>query len=785
MKKNLIVIALFLLSTIARAQDAPRLPTGLLLSPAGNSFDVGNMPLAVIASPKRDRLILSLNGWRERAIQVLDPAGKVLQTLPQTGAFLGLAFSKDGKSLYASGGNEDTIYHYRWKDGTATFLDKIVLENRKAEEDSKRYPAGIAADKKFLYVAENLSDTVAVIDLKHGAVLSRYPVDHFPYGVVVGKHDYVYITSWGASTICRFKTDSKGKLLGPERLTVGRDPSAILQNHDGSRLFVASASTNRIFVVDTNSFRVIATLKDSPPAGPDQGSTPNALALSDDKKRLYVAEADNNAVAVFSLSRNTADVSSASGNDELIGRIPVGWYPTALYCDRNHLYVVNGKGHGAGPNPEASQPTVRPKNSTGYTLGQLNGTVTVIPANLASDQMESNTKQVWNLNGWDVSKPASSYPPFEHVLYIIKENRTYDQVLADLPDGDGDPSLLFFPRDISPNHHALAERFGLFDRFFVNAEVSAQGHQWSTAAYVTDYTEKTAPLVYADQRPELDEQDEVDSALGYIWGLAAQKGLQLRDYGEYAGLSADGKTYEARQKSLGPFVDPNYPSFDMDIPDQVRADEWIVELNKYAEQGNFPALEIMHLPMDHTAGLRAGKKTPKACMADNDLALGRIVEALSKSPFWGNTVVFVLEDDAQDGPDHVDSHRSVLLVISAYNRPGTIHRFVNTTDVLASIESILGLGALSQFDFYGRPLADVFGTEPDLTPYTALPSTQKLDELNVQSPTADRSLDLDLQQEDRSDDTLFNEILWAAMKGENTPYPGSKHISLLDLHREK
>src|SRR5262249_13470037 len=233
----LIAIAATLFSSTVRAEEAPRLPTGLRLNPAGKSADVGNMPLAVITSPKGDRLILSLNGWRERAIQVVDLEGQVLQKLPQGGAFLGLAFSHDGKSLYTSGGNEDTIYHYSWKDGAAAFVDKIVLENHKPEEDSKRYPSGIAADKKFLYVAENISDTLAVIDLKHGTILNRYPVDHFPYGVLVGKHGYVYVSSWGASTICRFKADSKGRLLGPERLTVGRDPSALLLNNDGTRLF--------------------------------------------------------------------------------------------------------------------------------------------------------------------------------------------------------------------------------------------------------------------------------------------------------------------------------------------------------------------------------------------------------------------------------------------------------------------------------------------------------------------------------------------------------------------
>ncbi|MGH7622145.1 MAG: alkaline phosphatase family protein, partial [Gemmatimonadaceae bacterium] len=316
----------------------------------------------------------------------------------------------------------------------------------------------------------------------------------------------------------------------------------------------------------------------------------------------------------------------------------------------------------------------------GYTLGQLEGTITVVPE--ADDaRLPSFSARVARANGWDAPRATpSKYPPFEHVIYIIKENRTYDQVLGDLRQADGDTSLLFFPRAVSPNHHALAERFGIFDRFFVNAEVSAQGHPWSTAAYVTDYTEKTTPDIYRGKRPEPGDKQEVDDpANGYIWDEVAKKGLWMRDYGEWAEPvpRADGdtsaETYQSQSASLEPFTSSTYPPFDLTIEDQRRVDAWLAEFAEHKRTGHMPAFELMHLPGDHTAGGRAGARTPRAYMADNDLALGRLIEALSHSQFWKSTVVFVLEDDAQDGPDHVDSHRSVMLTMSAWNRGGVYH----------------------------------------------------------------------------------------------------------------
>ncbi len=771
------------------------LPTGVRLDPAGHSFAVGNMPLAMVPSPEGDRLLLSLNGWRQQGLQVVEPdTGRIIQTLSRPGAFLGLAFSNDGRTLYASGGNEDVIYRYAWRDKQATLIDSIVLAEKEPKKGGTRYPAGIALsrDGKKLYVAENLADSLAVVDLDSNRVVQRLKTDPYPYTVITAPGGKAYVSAWGGNTVSVFASDRAGSLKERGKILIGRHPSTLLLNHIGSRLFVASASTNCIAVVDTKRARVLTRLLDPPPSGPNQGSTPNALALSVDGSLLYVAEADNNAVAVFHLSAQIAGVSTARGANRLIGRIPVEWYPTALLMAKDDLFVINGKGKGTKPNPTQVQADAKlPDDSESYVLGQLNGTITALPASINTGALIRFTRRVAKANNWNRPvKSIARYPPFKHVIYIIKENRTYDQIMGDLPQGDGDTSLLFFPRAVSANHHALAERFGLFDRFFVNAEVSSQGHVWSTAAYVTDYGEKTIPSGYSFRRDPNDRGDVDEPSSGYLWNAAIRKRLTLRNYGEFAEpLPRKSKNepvrYHALKPALDPYTSPDYPSFDMKISDQVRAEVWLREFQQFVRQGNFPALEIMHLPGDHTSGERPGSPTPKAHMADNDLALGRMVEAVSKSPYWKDTVFFVLEDDAQDGPDHVDSHRSVLLVVSAYNRTGTIHRFVNTTDVFATVEEILGLGALSQFDYYGRPLRDIFDAQPDLRPYVALRSEQPLNELNpANGANAEASFELNLDRVDAADEALFNRILWSAIKGRQ-PYPGTKRMSSLEVTRAR
>jgi YVTN family beta-propeller protein len=768
------------------------------------------MPLAMTLAPGGQQIVVLLNGWREQGVQILDRrTGQVVQTLLQPAAFLGLAFSPDGRSLYTSGGNQDVVYRYDWSGGRATLADSFALAVKQPNRSGRSYPAGIAVsrDGTHLYVAENLYDSLAVVDLSTKQVVQRFGTERYPYGVAVAQDGRVFASAWGGNTVSVFSPNADGSLQANGSVQVARHPSALVLSADGSRLFVASGSTDRVAVVDTRAMRVVAELRDAPPAGPGEGSTPNALALDAAGTRLFVAEADNNAIGVFDLSATTSGIASATGRDSLVGRVPVEWYPTAVVAAGDTLIVANGKGRATAPNRDYPQPgtgvhTTLPRT---YTLGQLTGSVLVAPVVRASGaELAGLTQRVERANGWrDVTRDAA-YPPFEHVVYIIKENRTYDQVLGDMTQGDGDTTLLFFPRANSPNHHALADRFGLFDRFFVNAEVSPDGHNWSTAAYATDYLEKTVPSNYSDRGRTYDyegtnrnrvpseqgAEDAAEPASGYLWDLVQRKGLTLRNYGEFVipERANPNASMPAGYRGVKPFLAANtnrdYPPFDMDITDQHRADIWLEEFKEYVQRGTMPALMIVRLPRDHTVGARAGAPTPQAYMADNDLALGRIVEAISKSPFWRNTLIVVLEDDAQNGPDHVDSHRSVLLTISAYSRGGVIHRFTNTTDVLATMEEVLGLDALSQFDHYGRPLREIWTKEPDLRPYTALVPSVSLDARNPSRGRGAReSAKLDFEFEDVADEVTFNRILWRAIKGDTVPYPGTNRMSALEWKR--
>ena len=777
---------------------------GVRLDPAAPQATVGPMPLTMRVAPEGDRVVLSLSGYRKQGIQVVDAvSGRVLQDLPQASAFVGLVFSADGRSLYSSGGNGDVVYRYKWEAGRATLDDSLVLAAKAPRADGRRYPAGLAlsTDGRMLYVAENLGDSLAVVDIAAHSVLQRFPTGRYPYDVVVDKQGTVYVSTWGGNTVCIFHETTNGWLDPGKCLDVARHPSTLALNADGSRLFVASGSTDHIAVLDTKTERVISRLLDPPPAGPNEGATPNALALSADGTRLFVAEADANAVGVFNLAAATANVAAAHGDDKLAGRVPTGWYPTSLVQLGDAVIVASGKGKGSVANPRGPNPAVGRTDQ--YSLNLLSGGLMRIPLMQTSGSaLVQFTDRVVAANGWKDASRQHRYPPFEHVIYMIKENRTYDQVLGDDKQGDGDSSLIFFPRAISANHHAIADRFGLFDRFFVNAEVSPDGHNWSTAAYATDYLEKTVPSNYSGRGRTYDyegtnrgfgpnhipDDDVAEPASGYLWNLAEKKGITFRNYGEFVVTTGPRSPdslppgYRGNKPFLRTHTNPLYPGFELTIRDQHRADVWIAEFQQFVQSGNMPALELIRLPNDHTSGAMAGRPTPRAAFADNDLALGRMIEALSKSPFWKNTVVFVLEDDAQNGADHVDMHRSPMFVISAYSRPGVVHRFANTTDVLRTIEEILGLQSMSQYDYFGRPLRDIWADSPDLRPYTALTPAQSLNEMNARGTQGARESEkLDLSTEDAADEALFNRILWRTIKGPDVPYPQVHRASAREL----
>ncbi|MFZ1918960.1 MAG: bifunctional YncE family protein/alkaline phosphatase family protein [Terriglobales bacterium] len=746
------------------------LPTGVRLDPAGDAVDLGSLPINLVVAPERDKAVVVLSGWREQGVQVVDlKTRKVTQTLLQDGAFYGAAFSPDGHQFYVSGGNTDMLFVYSWKDGAATLANKFELAKAKTEDGTgTSYPAGVAVAPtgKFIYVAENVGDRLAVVNAATGEIAQRFPTDHYPYSVALTADGKVFVSAWGGSTVSQFRVLADGTLAYLGRIEVGWHPSALAVK--GTKLYVTLAGSDRVAIVDTNLRKVASYLHDTAPGAPAEGSTPNAVSFSSDSKRLFVAEADNNAVAVF-------DVVSG----KLLGRVPTDWYPTAIAEANGDMLVLSGKGHGTHSNPDGPVPLTNwpDGNPKAYTLGQLNGSLRVLPSAIATTQLAAFTQRVAAANNWQQKATARRYPPFHHVVYIIKENRTYDQVLGDMKEGDGDASLVYFPdTSITPNHHQLARRFGLFDRFFVNGECSSLGHIWSTAAYVTNYGEKVVPSAYAGKHADMDGEESDQPERGFLWTLAIRDGITFRDYGE---MVKGNPGWPVTQPDLGADVNPDYIPFDLVTQDQKRADVWIAELQRYARDGNMPQLEVVWLPMDHLAAGRPGKCTPRACMADNDLALGRIVQALSHSPYWKDTVIFVVEDDTQAGPDHADSHRGPFYAMSAYNRPGTVHRFINTTDVIAAIEDILGMGRLSKFDYFSRSLADIFAPTADLMPYDPIIPTQDLNEKNPEKTAAARmSEGLDLSAPDRVDDQVYNRILWLMLKGDVPPPVVRNHGAL-------
>ena len=411
----------------AATYTAP-LSTGVRLDAIGDAIDLGSMPLAMALAPGGDKLAVVLSGWREQGVQIVDlKSRQVVQTLTQPAAFLGIGFSRDGSELFVSGGNEDSIFCYSWRDGTATLGKKIVLVEKAPEKPGSRYPAGLAVSRtgNYLYVAENVGDSLAVVDLATAKVVQRFPTDHYPYAVEAAANGKVYVSAWAADTVAEFQTKPDGLLTPLGKLKVGPRPSALLSNRTGSRLFAALAGTDQIAVVDTARATVLRYLSDAAPAGPAEGSTPNALALSHDETQLFVAEADNNAVAVFDVSEkqvsenHMSEKRSGTAPSRLKGRIPTDWYPTAILDAGGQLLVLNGKGHGSHANPDGPIPGEGIKRPLGYDLGQLNGTLRSSPDQVSSTALADYSRRVAEANNWQAVRPRKRYPPFKHVVYII------------------------------------------------------------------------------------------------------------------------------------------------------------------------------------------------------------------------------------------------------------------------------------------------------------------------------------------------------------------------------
>ncbi|HTE28471.1 bifunctional YncE family protein/alkaline phosphatase family protein, partial [Flavitalea sp.] len=581
-----------------------------------------------------------------------------------------------------------------------------------------------------------------------------------------------------------------------KELTVNLHPSGMTFSQDSTELYVANANSDLVSVINTKSDKVIRTISTKPMQELPFGSAPNALTLSADGKTLYVANAGNNVLAVIDLSTG-----------KVKGLIPTGWYPSAVILSDNgrELIVANTKGVGS------RQTGNRPN---GHSVTDQLGSVSFITVPDKSTLETYTIKAATNMRLPGIARsipleqvkeklvPVPTRPGeksvFKHVIYIVKENRTYDQVLGDMPQGNGDSTLCQFGRKISPNHHSLAEQFVLLDNMYCNGVKSAEGHQWTSQGYVTDYLEKAFPD-FARSYPWSGDDPLVFASSGFIWDNVIKSGLKFRTYGEFVQdkVTPENATWmdiykdykegtgkikihaSARLHTIRPYVCPTYTGSPRTINDQYKATEFIKELNAFEKNDSFPNFMIMSLPNDHTSATQEDFPTPRAMVADNDLALGRIVEAVSKSKFWKETVIFVIEDDAQNGLDHVDGRRTISFCISPYTkRKSVVSTLYNQNSILRTIQLILGVAPMSQFDLIATPMVDCFTSEPDFTPYKVLPNLIPLDEMNPKLTTlsgkqkywAEKSMEMNLAIDEADEDTL-NLILWHSVKGYDTPYP--------------
>lgn len=747
-------------------------PHDWTLTPAGNQVTLGDFPMGGAVSPDGKYLVVSNDGQGTQSLQVIDVAKQqVIQTLsyehPEA-LYLGVAFSPDGKTVYASAGGNNKIRVFQFSSGTLTEQSPIMMKD---DNNTDFYPGGLSVspDGKSLYVANNMNNSASQIDLVSGQIVKTTSVGKNPYAALLS-HDgkTLYVSNWGTSTVTVLNASD---MSIRKTINVGLHPNALAENPVSGLLYVTNSDSDTLSVIDPAREEVAQTISLAPFLGAMTGSTPDALSVSADGKTLYVANAGNNDVAVVNLT------DEKNGNHIVVkGVIPTAWYPTGVYAsgDGRKLIVLNAKGLGAGPNTNGQ-----------YIGNMIKGTASFIPVP-DDQQLHQYTKQVTDNNtvhGTDSGGAGNPIPrngnhtsPIKHVIYVIKENRTYDQVFGDMGKGNGDPSLTMFGKDITPNIHKLANQFVLLDNFYADAEVSTQGHNWSTAAEANDYVEKNWLADYSGRNRGYDFEGTNDATYpqaGFLWNDAARSGVSYKDYGEFMNYDASTKTWKPTDPSMGSNYDPNYPGWNLNISDQTRMNEWLKEFKTYETNGNLPQMEIVRLPNDHTAGTKPGVLTPQAMVAQNDYALGQLVDAVSHSKDWKDTAIFVTEDDAQNGLDHVDAHRTESLVISPYTQTGAVDStFYDTTSMIRSIELILGMHPMTQFDASAIPMLNAFTNHPKLTPYTVEQPTYPTDTMNGQNaPMAAASQKMDFSQEDLVSGDKLTRVLWAATKG-NKPYPG-------------
>src|SRR4051812_25349784 len=758
------------------------LPNGWRIQPAGRHLRVGDMPLNVVQTPDSRYLIVTSNGLARPSFSVVDIASwSIKSTMALDHAWYGLVWHPDGSRLYSAGAGQNNVQEFNYANGVVTRARVFALPA--AVGQSFAGGLAISPDGQTLYVTRVFAQTVSAIDLASGTVTRTAALPAEPYSNVVsadGKR--LYVSLWGGARVQVYMLPS---LVLLEELNTGEHPNALVLSRDGQRLFVACGNSSSVWVFDTFSGEALEQISMSLLPDAPHTSTPNSLALSPDGQTLLVSNADSNAVAVV-------DVGNA-GRSFVNGFVPTGWYPTGAIFgnDGKQVFILSGKGLVSA---------AKPFDDDSQAVARLQGAVSVLPA---PDRvtLADYTRRVLAVTpytdairmnptvpvGSPIPRVVGGSSPIKHVFYIIRENRTYDSILGDMKQGNGDPALTLFGAAITPNAHALASQFVLFDNFYVDADVSYDGHAFSTAAYATDVIQKLWQTYYANRggvylsegtgfmRNAFGNLSAPEG--GYIWDYAQRARVSVRSYGEFVQNTAKSAAGDVVAIEAVPglknLIAPSFAGFDLEITDQKRVDTWLQEFNGFVQNNNLPQLSILHLGNDHTRGTAPGAFTPRAMIADNDLALGRVVETIASSPFWKDSAIFIVEDDAQSGPDHVDSHRSVALVASPFAKRGFVdHTFYSTSGLLRSMELILGLPPMSTYDAAATPMFNAFQATPDLSVYRRLTPNVALDEKNPASAigaTASRAMnwsDADLTPEEP-----LNEIIWHSIKGPDVPMP--------------
>jgi YVTN family beta-propeller protein len=782
------------------------LPNGWTITPAGKHVSLTDLPLNILPLPGGKHALVATSGFNKHQLSLIDLTTQAIvdqQTVRQS--WFGLALSAKADTVWWSGGGYGQLHTFSLNDGKLkrTSPDEPVVKGKKKLPTKDGFRSGLCLDAQagVLYSLNINHGTIRAVDVKTGEALPACPCGGRPYDVVLARNRaQLFVSDWAGRAVLALDPQTLRVIA---TIPVGDHPNQLATHPHDDRLFVACASKNCVSVIDTKRGIVTETVYTALFPKAPEGSTPDALAVAPDGKTLYVANADNNCIAVIDIRE--------SDRSQVVGFIPTGWYPTsvAVTPDGKSLLVGVGKGLQTKANPIAKDKLARPKGADDEADGgrklpfpyigtTLSGALSIIPLpgeKQLSKWLAEHTATVYRncpysdalLTGVpDQRKTAiptrvGDNSPIKYVIYVIRENRTYDQVFGDIKDGNGDPALVMFGEQVTPNAHKLAREFVLLDNLYCNGQCSRDGHPWSTMAYHTDYIARDWHLTYS-RRLGVDDDEAgnlSNGPSGYLWDACARTGVSYRSYGEYGKrVSKDdgGAKMEARVPGLVGHICPDYGVARVKgqkVRDTDNVETFLKEYRAFENAGTMPRFIVMSLGEDHTTGTTPGTFTPQACVASNDLALGRLVEAVSRSPLWPQTAIFVIEDDAQNGPDHVDAHRTVGLVISPYTKRKTVDSTqYSTVSMIRTMELILGLSPLSQYDAAARPMFNSFTDKADLTPYTHEPARIDLTTVNPKNAYgAARSAKLDFSDYDLVDDFELNEILWRSIKGADAPLP--------------